>query len=481
MSPQEILRQHFGFADFRPPQEEVLQNSLAKINQILVMPTGGGKSLCYQLPTFYKRGLVLVVSPLIALMEDQLARLKKLGIRGDVVHSGLGLERRNKFYENLSQNKYDLVFATPERFRKTEFVEALAKNQIFLLAIDEAHCISQWGNDFRPDYARLGEIRQRLGLPLTLAMTATATPLVIEDINRQLKMQEDDFKVIHAGIARPNLNISVHSVYGLDEKIRSIYALFQQAQGSSIVYFSLIGTLEKVQNELLKLGVDCDVYHGQLPHQMKKRNQERFYQNSNTLMLATPAFGLGVDKPDIRAVMHAELPGSMEAYFQEIGRAGRDGAESFCHMLYDVDDISIQNEFINWSTPEVDFITRTYYLIKDHQQRLAQEGLNFIRQKLVSHRGDFRVETAVNLLEYWGCVTRIDNSAHRLQVVEALPEDLLESLQPDLRRKRLLQKLMNLCEWLKPSEDCRWKGLFEYFGESFSQNCGKCDSCLNLS
>lgn len=463
------LKQKFGLSSFREGQEAVISALLRGESGLLVMPTGGGKSLCYQLPSELLPGTVLVVSPLIALMKDQVDRLRGLGFKASYINSTVSREEREKRQAQLARGELKILYVTPERFRKPEFMRALLvdgtgaragseslKATISLLAIDEAHCISQWGHDFRPEYARLGEIRRQLGSPLTLALTATATPEAQREIREKLKIDNGFF--VSTPLRRDNLQVQVLDVYGLEEKIRSVVGLRHQKPGPMIIYFSLISTLYKCAEELAKLSVQFDVYHGQLNDRDRRSAQERFLASDSGLMLATPAFGLGVDKPNVRQVVHFEVPSSIEAYFQEIGRAGRDGAEALCSLLYDPDDVSIQMDFLKWANPDANFIRRVYQLVVDNPLRVQSEGEDFLRGQMNFYNSrDFRVETALALLRSWDIL-------EGWKVLSPLDEALLDSELREARLRRQNEKLLQVIQWVK-SDECRMVQIYQYFGE----------------
>lgn len=473
---QTLLKTHFSYPEFRGSQAEVLDLLWKGQSHLALMPTGMGKSLCFQFPAKVREGLVLVISPLIALMQDQVLKAQGLGISASSLNSTLTRDERESRQKRLEEGEFKLFFVTPERFRKPEFLKAIAGRNIQLLAVDEAHCISQWGHDFRPDYSRLGEFRQMLGNPLTLALTATATPEVQQDILKKLNLE--NAPIVAGGIERPNLSLNVHDVYGLDEKIRAMVAFRHQNSGAAIIYCSLISTLKKVSAELRRVGLDHMVYHGDLPPQDRKRNQRRFIDEENPLMIATPAFGLGIDKENVRLQIHAEVPNSLESYFQEAGRAGRDGQEAFCHLLYDQEDVSIQMEFLKWSHPEPEFIRKIYQLIEEKRAQVDQGHFDFLREQTTfKNRRDFRPEAAVNILERWGCLTRSEDPFPWRALTEPTEEMFAAENGPQILKAQN-SKLLEIVRWATQETDCRLKRVYEYFGHEISKDCGRCDICL---
>ena len=317
----QLLEKHFGYTSFRGSQQAVIERAVSGQHTLFIAPTGMGKSLTYQIPALFfaqqdndtkdtasGNPLTLVLSPLIALMKDQVDALVAKGVAAAFVNSSLTRDERNARYRQIGEGKFDLLYVTPERFRKPDFVELIKSRCIRLLAVDEAHCISQWGHDFRPDYTRLQEIRQLLGNPTTIALTATATPEVQEDIVRQLGLAPDEIEKFHEGIDRPNLTLNIHQTWGDDEKLDYIGLINQQNRGAGIVYFTLIRTLERFSEQLRQKGVHHLVYHGDLPRS-RRREVQNWFMSDDCLVLATNAFGMGIDKEAIRFVIHAELPG----------------------------------------------------------------------------------------------------------------------------------------------------------------------------
>ncbi|MNK06228.1 ATP-dependent DNA helicase RecQ [compost metagenome] len=471
----QLLKANFPFSSFRGEQEEILRRVWGDESVLALMPTGMGKSLCFQFPAKVREGLVVVISPLIALMQDQAYKAQKLGIPVTFLNSTLSREEREARQSRVAKGEFKLLYVTPERFRKPEFLAAIKDVKIQLLAVDEAHCISQWGHDFRPDYSRVGEFRALLGNPPTLALTATATPEVQKDILAKLNLP--DAPIISAGIERPNLALNVHDVYGLDEKIRAIVAFRHQHQGAAIVYCSLIQTLKKISFALERLNVEHLVYHGDLSPQDRKRNQKKFIADEAPLMIATPAFGLGIDKDNVRVLIHAEVSNSLESYFQEVGRAGRDGEESFCHMLYDQEDVSIQMEFLKWSHPEPDFIRKIYQLIEEKRMQVDQGKFDFLREQMnFRNRRDYRPEASVSILERWGCLEKSDDP-FPFRCVQAPSDEQFSIENGEQILKEQNTKLLEMVRWSMQDSECRMNRIYKYFGHEHIAPCGKCDVC----
>ena len=354
---KQTLRQAFGFEEFLDGQAGIVEQILASRDGLVVMPTGGGKSLCYQLPALCLEGVTVVVSPLIALMKDQVDGLAEKGLAATLINSTLSHSEQRDRIGRMLKGEYKLVYVAPERFRAEGFVSAMRGVKVGLLAIDEAHCLSQWGHDFRPDYLRLGEARKSLGDPQCVAFTATATPVVRGDIVKVLKLQ-DPFQIV-TGFERANLSFNISPVETKAAKFRRTREILKEHR-TGIIYCATRKRVEEVAETLHSWGVSCVGYHGGMTEEEREETQNHFIRREVDVAVATNAFGMGIDRPDVRFVIHFEVPGSVEAYYQEAGRAGRDGEAAYCDLLWNYADTRTQEFFLEGANPGYGTISQVY-------------------------------------------------------------------------------------------------------------------------
>lgn len=408
-----VLEQAFGLPEFREGQREIIDAILAGQDVVAVMPTGGGKSLCYQLPALLLPGLTVVVSPLIALMKDQVDSLLERGLQATCINSSLSPEEQSRALQLATRGQLKLLYIAPERFRSAQFMRALAGIDVSLFAVDEAHCLSQWGHDFRPDYLRLGAAIQALGRPPIAAFTATATKEVRDDIQTNLKME--DAQVFFAGIDRDNLRIEFAypgGKGGAEQKFKTILALVQQHRNATgLIYASTRKNVEKVNERLRAEGVKVGMYHAGMGDEDRARVQDLFMSGKFQVMVATNAFGMGVDKADIRYVVHFDIPGSIEAYYQEIGRAGRDRKPARCVMLFAEGDRYIQEYFQQGSNPPREVIEDVHRVLASLSEgsvsgETIELTVDQITERMSSTDNDMAVGTSLKVLERFGVISR---------------------------------------------------------------------------
>ena len=487
-----ILRDRFGLEALRPIQRRVIGRLLGLDgpagDALLILPTGGGKSLCYQLPGLVLAsrspgapGVTLVLSPLIALMEDQVAALRARGIRAAYLNSTLNRAERAQRHEALAEGRYELIYATPERMDKPEFRAALDRvpGGVNLLAIDEAHCISRWGHDLRPAYARVGAFRSDLGGPRTIALTATATREVRRDIRAVLGADETAMPLYSGGLDRPNLELSAREVWDDGEVTDAVVRTAVELGGAGIVYFALIKDLERHADRLrraLPPGIGVGIYHGRLDPDEKKRVYRRFAEAGTRdpiVLCATNAFGMGVDKPDIRYVIHAQVPGGIEAYWQEVGRAGRDGEPSRCLLCYRQDDLAIQQQFVEWQNPPPDLLAQIMSAIEaryaggdaGHGVFTAEDVRESVVGRGHAHgRGGGVIEQALITLGELGCVVPVElggGSDRAWRYARPLDDDDIDPEAHEAKRRRDLERLLGVVS-LARSNDIR-SDVLSYF------------------
>src|SRR5438105_3768670 len=401
-----LLQERFGFDEFRPAQKQVIDRVMAGQNALAVMPTGSGKSLCYQLPALALPGLTLVVSPLIALMKDQVDQLNQLGLPATVINSTVSREQQRSRLEQAIAGRVKLLYIAPERFQNDEFRSGLARTRVSLFAVDEAHCVSLWGHDFRPDYLRLRHVIRELQSPPVLALTATATPAVRRDVLVQLGIESAP--QIVSGFDRPNLYLEVREVATTAEKIRAIVELSRWAP-LGIVYAGTRKNVEEIYGNLRRAGIEAAAYHAGLELPDRRAIQERFMKSSECVIVATNAFGMGIDRSQVRFVVHADSLDSIDAYYQEIGRAGRDGDPARCLLLFNYADKWIPEFFIDSSHPPADILK---YVFGKLCRSGAAEIVGEPWRKL-SGTNDHRFQASIALLSRFGYLEKIQTQEGR--------------------------------------------------------------------
>jgi ATP-dependent DNA helicase RecQ len=459
----------FGVTRFRRGQRELIEAALTGQDALGILPTGGGKSLTYQLPALLLPRAVVVVSPLISLMEDQQHKAEAARIGVAKLDSTLTAAETRETVEEIEAGANDLIYVTPERLENPDFVEPLRVRGVCLFVVDEAHCVSQWGHDFRPAYLALPDAIRALGRPPVLALTATATPEVVQDILRQLGIP--DARVVSTGIERPNLRFEVRRTVNGEAKRQALLGILREERGSGIVYAATVRKVEELWRWLHAEGIEADRYHGKLRGAEREESQRRFMSGETRLMVATSAFGLGIDKPDIRFVVHWNFPDSLETAYQEAGRAGRDGLPARAVLLYRLEDKRVQSFFLGGKYPRRADTLAVWGAVV----RSGGTGISSADLAAQADLPEKRVKVVVAQLVGAGAAERRKRKVHAVRPLEpaGLERLLSEYEERHASDRERLEEMMRYAQ----SAGCRVRKLREYFSEPPGEACGICDNC----
>ena len=434
---KELLKIHWSFDKFRPGQERAIQNALDNKSTVVIMPTGGGKSLCFQLPALLLPGVTIVISPLIALMKDQVDSMTRLGVPATFINSSISADEAHFRLEAVKRGEYKLLYIAPERFSNNDFAIQLSKLKVSLFAIDEAHCISQWGHDFRPSYLRLKRSIALCGNPPVMALTATATPEVRKDIIRQLGLDKSDLVI--TGFARPNLQFGVLRANESRKPSLVIDAVKSASAGSGIIYASTRARVDSLMQTLVDCDIEAAAYHAGMDSEDRKWVQNRFLSGEVKVIVATNAFGLGIDKADVRFVIHYDMPGTLEAYYQEAGRAGRDGKHSFCLLMFNSRDRALHEFFIKGDNPPPEMILNLYDVLLSYESDILKVTYAELMESMSDKVPDMAVGTALKILENEGYIARNrERKGEAFIKLYKKPEYILDTISPRAKKQREL-------------------------------------------
>ena len=452
MTPQEVLNKYWGYPSFRPRQEEIVRTALAGKDVLAILPTGGGKSVCFQVPALMKDGIAIVVTPLIALMKDQVQNLNDRGIKALCVNAGMGRREVELTLNNALYGDFKFLYVSPERLGTPMFQNFVREMEVSYIVVDEAHCISQWGYDFRPDYLTIGRLRELVDAPV-IALTATATPQVAEDIMNRLGFEEKC--LLKSGFERPNLSYIVRN---REDKLGQLLNICTNVPGTGVVYVRSRKRTEELAAFLTANGVSASFYHAGLGSDSRTDRQEKWKKDQIRVMVCTNAFGMGIDKPDVRFVVHFDVPDSPEAYFQEAGRAGRDGKRSFAVMLWNSNDIKRLKQIATVSFPSLEYVEDIYHKVHSFYEIPYDTGAGrqlkfdldeFCRHYKLHRQSAYYAVVYIERTGHWTLSEDVDISTKVQISVDR--NDLYDIELPDRRMVALLELMMR-----------RYTGIFSY-------------------